>query len=549
MKFSERWRIAGVIASEIRFQGYLETNPSNLARMKEDPAKIAKAIKSASIVNTFMTTMILILIAITSIAASVFGGALANPEIRVAIGFSIYLLLSFVVLFFLNLTTTTGFFTSGVMRLPATLPLSQSELENLALLAFARVFIAPVIVMMTIYPVACLLIFGPIIAIVAFVACAATISLSIGSLIRVAKWFYQKMHAADESRLSTIARMAAMMGIVIGMFSGYSIVSYLPDLIRFIVQTSTVVGPEFLTVLALVFPFSFGFLASATAYGLALPPLTILASVVSSVLYSILAVVSCRKSGRSLRLVTLGGISTGRTRPVKEVNVRVMKPLPAMIRKDLKLASRSIGGAIVFVFPIFIVVIMYPMIALMALWTNGGVRSLSALMAVEYGNLFAGFAIVMIMMFDVQGASIHEGLPISTRLTLKSKTAIVLVPYICSMLLITIVLGLHPVVTPLILVIPLVQIPAGYAIAMSVGSTIYRVRGGGRAVAVNLAADQLMGLLAGVIAALVGIIPLVGYGIVMIATGSHILSLLTQLALATLEAMLAYRLVPMILKD
>ncbi len=546
MKFSERWRIAGVIASEVRFQGYLETNPSNLARMKEDPAKIAKAIKSASIVNTFMTTMILILIAITSIVASVFGGALANPEIHVAIGFSIYLLLSFVVLFFLNLTTTTGFFTSGVMRLPATLPLSQSELENLALLAFARVFIAPVIVMMTIYPVACLLIFGPIIAIVAFVACAATISLSIGSLIRVAKWFYRKMHDADESRLSSIARMAAMMGIVIGMLSGYSIVSYLPDLIRFIVQTSTVVGPEFLTVLALVFPFSFGFLASATAYGLALPPLTILASVVSSVLYSILAVVSYRKSGRSLRLVTSGGISTGRTKSVKEVNVRVMKPLPAMIRKDLKLASRSIGSAIVFVLPIFIVVIMYPMIAL---WTNGGVRSLSALMAVEYGNLFVGFAIVMIMMFDVQGASIHEGLPISTRLTLKSKTAIVLIPYICSMLLLTIVLSLHPVVTPLILVIPLVQIPAGYAIAMFVGSTIYRVRGGGRAVAVNLAADQAMGLLAGVIAALVGIIPLVGYGIVMMATGAHILSLLTQLALATLEALLAYRLVPMMLKD
>jgi len=68
-------------------------------------------------------------------------------------------------------------------------------------------------------------------------------------------------------------------------------------------------------------------------------------------------------------------------------------------------------------------------------------------------------------------------------------------------------------------------------------------------VAVNLAADQLMGLLAGVIAAIVGIIPLVGYGIVMIASGAHILSLLTQLALATLEAMLAYRLVPRILKD
>jgi hypothetical protein len=546
VKFSERWRIAGVIASEVRFQGYLETNPSNLARMKEDPTKIAKAIKSASIINTFMTTMILILIAITSIAASVFGGELANPEIRMAIGFSIYLLLSFVVLFFLNLATTTGFFTSGVMKLPATLPLSQSELENLALLVFARVFIAPVIIMMTIYPVACLLIFGPIIAIVAFVACAATISLSIGSLIGVAKWFYRKTHAADESRLSIIARMAAMMGIVIGMLSAYSLVSYMPDLIQLIVQTSTVVGPEFIAVMALVFPFSFGFLASATAYGLALPPLTILASVVSSVLYSILAVVSYRRSGRSLRLVTLGGISTGRTRPTKEVNVHIMKPLSAMIRKDLKLASRSIGSAIVFALPIFTVVIMYPIISI---WPNGGIGSPIALIAVEYGNVVAGFAIVIIMMFDAQGASIHEGLPISTKLTLKSKTAIAVALYICSMLILTIALGLHSVVTPLILVIPLVQIPAGYAIAMSVGSIIYRVRGGGRVVAMNLAADPAMSLLAGVIAALVGIIPLVGYGIVLIATGAHILGLLTQLALATLEAMLAYRLVPMILKD
>ncbi len=546
MKFYERWRIAGVMASEIRFQGYLESNPTSFARMKENPAKIAKASKSASIVNTFLTTMILILIAITSIAASVLGGPLGHPEIQMAIGFSIYLLLSFVVLFFLNLATVTAFFTSGVMKLPATLPLTLNELENLTLLVFARVFIAPVIVIMTIYPVACLLIFGPIIAIIAFIACAATISLSTGSLIKVAKWFYRKSQTADESKLSIIARMAAMMGIVIGMLASYSVVSYLPDLIQFIIQTSTLVGLGFLAVLALVFPFSFGFLASAIAYELALPPLTILAAVVSSILYSILAVRLYRRSGSTLRLVALGGISTSRTGPIKEVNVRVMKPLLAMVRKDLKLASRSVGSAMVFAFPILIVVVAYPVITM---WRDGGIGSLIALIAIEYGNLFAGLTIVMIMMFDAQGASIHEGLPISTMLTLKSKTVIAVTLYVCSMLLLTITLSLHSVITPLILIIPLVQIPAGYAIAMSVGSAIYHVRGGGRVVAINLAADQAMGLLAGVIAALIGIIPLVGYGLVMIETGSHILSLLMQLALATLEAMLAHRLVPMILKD
>ncbi len=546
MKLYERWRMAGVIASEIRFQGYLESNPSNLARMKEDPGKIARAVKSASIINTFLTAIILILIAIMSIATSVVGGAPVYPEIQMAIGFSIYLLLSFVVLFFLNLPTTTAFFASGVMKLPATLPLSLNELENLALLVFARVFIAPIIIIMTIYPVACYLIFGPIIAIIALVACAATISLSIGSLIRVAKWFHRKTHSADESKLSIIVRTAAMMGVAIGMIAGYSIVSFLPELIQFIVQTSTAVGVGFLAALALVFPFSFGFLASAIAYGLALPPLTILVSAVSSVLYLVLAVVSYRRSGCTLRSVALEGISTARTRSIKEVNVHVMKPLPAMIRKDLKLASRNIGSGIVFAFPVLIAVIAYPIISM---WPDGGIGSLIALIVIEYGNLFAGMTIVMIMMFDAQGASIHESLPISTKLTLTSKTVIAVALYICSMLLLTITLGLHSVITPLILIIPLVQIPTGYAIAMSVGSAIYRVRGGGRVVAINLAADQAIGLLAGVIAALIGIIPLVGYGLVMIETGSHILSLLMQLALATLEAMLAYRLVPMILKD
>ena len=40
MNRSESWRAAGVVAQEVRFQSYLEANPANLARVKENPDKI-----------------------------------------------------------------------------------------------------------------------------------------------------------------------------------------------------------------------------------------------------------------------------------------------------------------------------------------------------------------------------------------------------------------------------------------------------------------------------------------------------------------------------
>ena len=103
MKFSECWKLAGVVAQESRFQAYLEMNPSNLARVKEEPEKIARSIKSSSRISYFMTAAILGMIAIISLAASAFDVSIGNPDARVAIGFAIYLLLSFVVIFFLYL--------------------------------------------------------------------------------------------------------------------------------------------------------------------------------------------------------------------------------------------------------------------------------------------------------------------------------------------------------------------------------------------------------------------------------------------------------------
>lgn len=546
MNRSESWRAAGVVAQEVRFQSYLEANPANLSRVKENPEKISKALKSQSRISIFFSSMILIMLAVLTLAASAFDTDLGNPDATLAVGFAVYLALSFVVIFFLNLTTTSGLFSSGAMRLPSTLPLTRVELEQLNFMTFVRIFMAPVMLSLVIFPVGCLLIYGPIVALIALVACASTVSVAIGALIKVSKWFHKKTHQTDESRASSFIRVAASLGIVIGMISIYSIGSYLPDLIRFIIGFSSSVGEGFFTILALVFPFSFGFLAASIPYSAVVPIETFLASLAGTAFYGLVAIIVFRRSGESLRAITLGGISTSSPGLLKEVAVETRTPLMGMIRKDLQLATRNIGSAFIFAIPIFLVVMLFPMIQY---WGEGAMRSLPALTALEYANLFGGISLVSVLMFDTQGASIHEGLPISSRLILKSKTVIMMVPYALSMIALDVVFWLNAPISPLILLMPIIQIPCGYVLGMTVGAVVFKIRGGGRAVAVNVTNDQSIGIIAGAVAAGAGIVPLVGYGLAMILTGAHVISLGVQGLAMILMVLVARFQVPKLLKD
>jgi hypothetical protein len=552
LKLSESWRLAGVISSEVRFKAFLEANPSNLARVKEEPQKISNAIKSQSRMSIFFTGMILGMLAIISLAAARFDTDIGAPEATLAVGFAVYLALSFVVIFFLNLTTTSGLFSSGAMRLPSTLPLTRAEIENLNFMTFVRIFLAPVVLSLTVFPIGCLILFNPLVAIIALVACASTVSIALGTLVHVSKWFHKKTHQSDESRLSAIVRIAASLGIVIGMISVYSIGSYLPGLIRFIIDVSVDSGPMVFTALALLFPFSYGFMASSAAFGPVIISTyswnLVLASIVGTAFYSGIAFLSFRRSGQSLRGVTLGGVSTSKPGRSKEILVDVVSPLRSMVRKDLKLATRNIGSAFIFAIPIFLIVVMFPMFQN---WRDGAglLRSMSALTAVEYANLFGGISLVSILMFDTQGASVHEGLPVSSRLVLRTKTAIMIVPYILCMIALDIVLMLNSPITPLVLLIPVVQMPMGYVIGLVVGGAVFKVRGGGRAVAVNVTSDQAMGFFSAFMGAIVGIVPLLGFGLAMLLTGSQVISLVSQGLLVLLMVILSRMFVPRLLKD
>jgi len=547
MNFRERWRIAGIIAVQMRFDGFLKNNPGNAARIKEDPQRISRSIKSSSRVNSLLSTFMIIMLAALTIGVTGFDSSIGDLNVRLAVGFSFFMVLAFVLIFFLNLTTTTGFFTSGAMKLPSILPLSRNELESLAVLAFARVFIAPAILTATLFPAACLILFGPLAGLVALVGCLATVSVSLRSLIGFSRWFEAKTLSSDESRIGTIVRMAATIGLVVGIMSIYMLASYVPYIVQGVIMFAETFNGTYLALSAL-FPFSFGFLASAVTPGVVFQDLMIpLVSAGMSLMYGLISLVLYRQSGKLLRGLAIGGVSTGRTGPLREIGIETRTPIMAVIRKDMKMATKSVGSAIVFAIPIFLMFMLYPMIAGWA--QDGPLRSITALTAVAYANLFGGLTVVSVMMFDTQGASIHDGLPLSSRLVLRGKTLVSIIPYTLTMILVALLLSLFNPITPLVILIPIVAIPLGYAVPMTVGAAMYHYKGDGRAVAINLASDQRMALIAGFVGAVVGLVPLLSFGIMMIMTGSQIFSLTTQALVVSLMVLIAHFQIPKLLKD
>ena len=321
---------------------------------------------------------------------------------------------------------------------------------------------------------------------------------------------------------------------------------FLPAIVDFITALSTIVGSGITSILALIFPFSFGFVAAIITYGPTFPLPTVIASTLASIVYLYLGFRSYVTSGRTLRSLAMGGISVSSGSSISPIDLNISSGLQAMIRKDIRLATRSLGSVMLLVLPFILVFAILPSLSF---GYSTGIRSWSVLLIVGYVTLFGGAAMVGLLGLDTQGASIYEGLPLRTMTVLNGKIVISAVSYLFSTLVVFVFLLFGNLISPYLLFIPLFQIPCAYSVGAAVGGIIYKVRGGGRVTAVNLVGDQAMSLLALVVSGIVGLLPLLGYGVTLLSTGDHLLSVLTQLSLSIGEAILLRITLPHILKD
>ncbi len=546
MNFRERWRIAGVISEEIRFSAFLEANPSNLSRIKEKPERIISQIKRSAAINSIITGFMVLMIGILMIVSFFLIEETVAIELRFAISISIFIGLGFVLTFFMNLVSTTGFFSVGAMTLPSTLPFSKSDLEDLMLLAFARIFIAPIVMLLVIIPPLIAMIFGILTGVFIFASLIAMSILSLGALIRVSGWFYSKSQSGDESILSAVVRIGTGIGMMVGILVAYGAIGYIPVIVDFIVTFSSISGTIVITLLSLVFPFSFGFVAATVAYGFIFTLPTTIASILASAFYFYLGFRSYLTSGRTLKKLALGGVAATSTTSDSPTDLNITSELRALIKKDLRVATRSLGSVMLLVFPFLMIFALWPSLSMSGVV---GIRSMNLLMVVGYATVFAGLAMIGLLGLDTQGASVYEGIPLRTMQVLNGKIAIFSISYVFTMILVFVIILFNTLTTPFLLLIPLFQIPCSYSIGAAIGGTIYLVRGGGRVTAVNLVGDQAMSFLALIVSCIVGLSPLLGYALTLLNTGDHLLSVIVQLSISFGVAAFLRLSLPHILKD
>ncbi|MCF2137861.1 MAG: hypothetical protein K9W43_11575 [Candidatus Thorarchaeota archaeon] len=548
MKFTERWRLSGTILAEARFTGYLDSNPMYRTSLKENPDKIIQSIKSNVKINNIFLIILLIGMAISSFAAGMQAHPGVEPTFGISISFATYLGLMYATLFFLNLLATTGFFNAELYTLPAIQPLSRRESTELFMLAFVRIFFWPVIAAVATYPLLLFFSHGILAALIAVVACASTAILSIGSLILTSRWFYRKAHSSTQSKATTVLRFVAGLGLVLGMMAIYSMMSVIPRIIEFIFQatSSSSTLSNFMIVLSVMFPFSYGQLLAVVINPSALDPLMIIMTLLGSALYTGLAYVAYRRGGGILESATIGGLVAETTSKRKQIGIRIRRRLFAIIFKDVRIASRSLGSTIIFVLPILMILVFVPA---SQIWVGSYLRSSFVLMEIVYVQMLSGLIVLSLLAYDTQGSSIMEGLPLGSTDMVYAKTILFFTIQSSAFIVISVLIAFSNPITPLLMLLPLFQIPVSFAMCAITIVGVYRLRGNGRSVAVSMTGDAPIVVFTVILAGLIGSIPLLVYVVLLLQYHVHLIALLGQVGIGVLLVLLAVKATPHLLKD
>ena len=491
------------------------------------------------------TTFLVVMLGGVSLGLIAFGDPSQCGITTMTVGVGSFLLLSFVLIFFLNLVGTSGFFMSGVATFAAMLPMSQDDFEDIIFLAFMRVFTGPSVATMTVLPVGFLILIGPIAALSAFFACGITLLISFSILILVAQWYQRKSLEQPGSNLSTLVRVLTGIMLMVGIIAVYSVGNYLPVLVDLLVGLSQNYGLIIDILFSLVFPFSLGMVTAIAAYGLQVPIEIMVLSTGAALFYAVVAVRGYRIARENLRKAVMGEVES-KAPPVVNQPIEITGSIRAIIKKDLRLATRDLGSLTILIFPLMLLIAWAPSLAIMA---EGGIDLLSLVTMMVIIQSFSGISITGLLGIDTQGASIYDGLPLSSMMNLKAKAVLFTVTYVFFMTIVSVILLIGIPFSWFALLIPIVQIPLGYGLALTVGGVLSRVIGRGRIVAVNPVNNQKATFIAFLVSLSVGSLPILGFLLGMYLAEEILVGVGLQIIFIIIESLIAVKGIPKLLKN
>lgn len=414
-RLRELWRISGFVYRESAYQLAYMQRAGSLLPQAAEASLLAERATGSMLLNKVIVAVVLsasgALSAVVNFAPE-WGDAASN--------FAFFLVTLFAFMMFVFLQPMTSFVSVRVAELLAPLPLSRSEAATVALLAFTRLFDVPIAAVAVVVPTAYAVAYrSPLAWSVALLGVVASSALALAASFALARSFYTKVLRGGGSSVgATLLRIAGMLAWVFA-----ATLLYLPYLLFRLVEglAQAALGAlglqkELLAGLAsIIYPFPFAYLlAFAVGQEPGAPPLL---PALAAVGYTAAAAAAARWLTRGILEVHAAGLPVAAA--AGPLALKTTHPWLAVVKKDLRLASRSPSHAFTVFAPLAFGIYMA------LVWANEWAPTLGL------AFLSLGSAVTLLST-EALAQSITGALPLTKRLLLSAKISLAMGVYLLS---------------------------------------------------------------------------------------------------------------------
>jgi hypothetical protein len=335
----------------------------------------------------------------------------------------------------MGLQVSASFFSSNVINTLSPLPLSKKDVSRVALLCFLRVFDIPLMIAIIGFPVAYAFFSRSILGgLVALLSVGITEAFALTLTIGLAKFFYSRIAAGSgRSKWKALLRIVLMLVWILPSFGAYVVINFWMQIMQFFASlTQTVVSLSYSV--AVLYPFSLGFLVSYASFPQAVDSTSLALSMAASLSYLAIAVYCVRWVGGTIRNLGTGSLASASREPVKDTLVKPQAPWLGIIRKDLRVASRSPSYASIFLLPAIQTVILAISFS-----------TFDDLGLSEMLGLLTGISFMTVLLpptlFAIEGlaSAYTRSLPLKSRTLVFAKAALATLTYIISFIVMFVV--------------------------------------------------------------------------------------------------------------
>ena len=440
MDWGERRRVAAVLYKELSFQSLYALKSGNLfsgekEAGRKDKVELAerRALQSKITVSVMFGLMCTASIFILTQGQSYLPSSLTPLYFDSTI-ITMVLVVLFSLVWITGLQVALPFLSSQALTLLRSLPMREEDIEGITIYAFIRLFDLPLITAIIVFPLTVGIAFGSWTAALASIpAVVVTEIFSLYLSLLTARFFALRVSGSSGgSALNMATRWIYLVlwtipSLIITIFIAFSL-SILGTLGQW--ETSS---PLALRVLFSIFPFPYSYFISALALR---PPLSItfvLPWAIAAVIYACLAWAAARwlmkaplELGRTQITVTLSAPT--------ESKLVATSPTIAIIKKDLRIASRT---------PAYAFLLLLPMLDAFILGLFSYVGNPNPVMADHYAKAAVTVAVLLATFFgpvffvtEVMGFSLTRTLPITQRTLIVGKSTLITIVYVVSFILV-----------------------------------------------------------------------------------------------------------------